>query len=117
MGFPPSGRADVQKEARERAMNKIEERAMKGKLAMEEASLKSQKAEIIKENRKRKEEERLKEIRDKKLDMWDLRCGGHKSTSLRRSLIPPPWVPTGIRASAGCRPGSTRARRPRRGWT
>jgi len=42
-------------------------------LALEEAALKAKKDKEIRDNRLKKEQERIKEIREKRLDKWDLR--------------------------------------------
>ena len=64
---------DLQKEQRERAKDKIAEAALALELEREKATLKARKDEEIKQNRIKKEEERLAEIRRRGLDMWDLR--------------------------------------------
>ena len=63
----------TQREARDRAKNKIEEQVLKDQLQAEQAALKLKKEEEIREMRRKKEEQKAREIRMKGLDKWDLR--------------------------------------------
>ena len=75
-------RAQIQKDQKERAKQRIQEKLMQEKMAVEQAKAKQREKELISMNRKQKEEFRIKEIRRKGEDKMTLKDMGYRKIPL-----------------------------------